>query len=153
MYWFLIQVCKIFFVKIWKWDFRNLNHRKSLNFACLHLKCVIISICLNTAEYTKGLMTYQTFMYRPSISHPLLCCPDWQCAVAVDCVGLGNWHPVISGSIVLTQGYIFVWFFFYVCSFCDVGMKTLICGLHHVQILFQRIWESKDVILLSQLFE
>jgi hypothetical protein len=105
---FYSRVVKIL-VKIWKWNFRNfryLNHQKNSNFTSLHLICVKILIFLNTAEYTKRLMICQTFIILPSIERLLLCCADKQCGVTVYCVGLENWHPVISGSFVLTQAYL-----------------------------------------------
>ena len=50
------QVVKTFVVEVWIRNLGNINHQKGLNFTDLHLKCVMISLFLNTAEYTKRLI-------------------------------------------------------------------------------------------------
>jgi hypothetical protein len=128
---------RFFFCQSTDKKFRKCKWPKDLYSPDLRLTCFMISSFLNTPEYTNRLMLRQTFMNSPSISHPLLCCADKQCAVTVDCVGLGTDIRLPQAVSCWRKTTSFVWISSYVCSFCDIIIK-----LNFEACNSNRIWSN-----------
>jgi hypothetical protein len=101
-YLFLLLRWTILFFKVEIRNFINVN-----NWICLY--SIIFILNALWYWYSSTQRSTQRGIYEPAyhLASPFVLC--WQtnnCAVAVDCVVLGNRHQINSGSFVLTQAYL-----------------------------------------------